>query len=162
MRIKKVYYAVRTFLYLSSLAGKYSFIRPPVILFDELETGILGRHVIDKTDLRRYVIIDLDQVKSIEQLKDTVAHEFRHIWQSYTIPAEEFEYWAYFAKDRSGGYKYSAVEIDARVFERTEREGLKAMGTEIFDKIRPCLLQNSEANQLLKRCKEVAREYWVE
>ena len=105
---------------------------------------------------RYQIVIDLDKHTSIDDVENSVYHEFRHIMQQEMLDEE------YLRRCRSlkldmAWYLFSPTEIDARVFAKTKGE---IADQQVFEAIGR-LDDFATSKLFLYHCMDVSRKYGV-
>lgn len=114
---------------LRHLCKKYDISRRSFLLF----TGEMLPDLVSNDEKRtlgfyshpaRTMAIDVTSLGTVERIRSTVFHEFRHLWQYKFFP-EESKYWSTWTaknRERMGGssYLFSPLELDANRFAKSE------------------------------------------
>lgn len=99
----------------------------------EIHTGFVARKYMSARDLKgfygegrskRIMGINFDKVDTPKEIRATVMHEFRHVWQ-YTYYHDLTEYWSNWTRKHGedfgkDAYLFSPIELDANRFAKSD------------------------------------------
>lgn len=107
-------------------------------------------------DGRYQIVIDLDKHASMEDVENSVYHEFRHLMQQEMLDEEYLRRCRRLKLDMAW-YLFSPTEIDARVFAKTKGE---IADRQVFETIGR-LDDFATSKLFLYHCMDVSRKYGV-